>query len=82
MVILRNIVLGDNRITADYFPEGGELSGKVSVSTDTAEASCTLADGYEKIYHTMAISGLKKILERRESDPDFRIPNEWTVMWY
>lgn len=82
MLKLINIKKVDNCIEADYIPETSDKAGHVKLNFDTFEEEHKTVEGYEVTYPSMAINGLKRILERQKDIKDYEIPHEKLVMWY
>ena len=79
MLKLKNITIHETLLEADYTPEDSTVVAHVTLDMVTGESTYTTATGYETTYPTMAIGGLKRILEERRLDP---LPTERIVMWY
>lgn len=82
MLNLKNIKRKGNSIEAYYTPEDSNKLGYVKLDCDTFEEEHKTVDGYETTYPTMAIYGLKQILNKEKNDENYTIPNEKLVMWY
>ena len=82
MLRLKNIRMTNEYIEADYTPEDSVKHGFARLYLKTGEIEHKMVNGYETTYPSMAIQGLKGILERLNSDHKFELPKEKTVMWY
>ena len=78
MLVLRNIKMKDNIISADYYPENEEVFGHIEVDVKSDEIIfLKKAPGYEHstdpIHAQYALMGIAK---------SGKIPKERTVLWY
>lgn len=80
MLILRNITSNDNIISADYFPEGKEGNGFLSIDKQSKEVIEKKLSSFETDdkpnYFAMARQYLRQIIN------EIDIPIEKTIMWY
>lgn len=83
MLKLKNIVLNNGVIEADYFPESEtELFAHASYDPTTGKGDYTKLKGYEFGYAGMAIQGLMKTIDELNNHEISELPKERTVMWY
>ncbi|MBR3870469.1 MAG: hypothetical protein IKJ17_03100 [Clostridia bacterium] len=78
MLRLVNIKKTNDYIEANYIPEDCESSGFVRMYLNDDKIISETVEGYETTYPSMAIKGLKNILESQKCE----IPKEKVVMWY
>lgn len=77
MVVLKNIKRQHGILSADYYPEGDEESGSISISEqDQSEVDCTMSPNDRGTYRRFAILGLTKLIGVED------LPEKKTVMWY
>ena len=79
MVRLKNIVINDDFLECDIFPEDSENSGHLKVERETGDiVSYNLPKNYEEcinhVYH--AKYALEDLSHKKE------VPSEKVVMWY
>ena len=77
MLRLKNIKIGKKTAEADYYPEGQEQSGHISVDLSTNEIiSCDEIPGYGASYRGHARQHLVKMAKEKSHQ------EECVVMWY
>ena len=82
MLTLINIQLTTKYIEANYIPEHSDKTGYVKLYLESGKFDSEPAVGFENTYPIMAVSGLKKIVEKKKSDKSYRVPNQKVVIWY
>ena len=82
MLKLININKTNSFIEADYIPEDSEQIGYVKFVFTTNEKISRPAKGFERTYPSMAIEGLKRVLDDIKNNPGYQVPRERLVMWY
>ncbi|MCH5187925.1 MAG: hypothetical protein J1F63_05935 [Oscillospiraceae bacterium] len=82
MLKLININKTNTYIEANYIPEDSNQVGYIKFDFTTNEKTSMPAEGFERTYPSMALNGLKRILDDLKSDPSYQVPRERLVMWY
>jgi len=82
MLKLINIVKNENNIEADYIPEQSNQKGHVILNSLTREGNGDIIDSYGTMYLSMALSGLRRILNEISDNKITEIPTEKMVVWY
>lgn len=83
MLRLKNIKMENNIIEADYYPESEKVRfGHVAFNTKTREEKIIMAEGYDREYPFMAVTGLDRLVELFNNNEISELPKERTVMWY
>ena len=83
MIRLKNIVLENNIISADYYPERSKVGGKISVDAFTGEVvhfEPSPNDSETPSYH--AVNRLNEIIRLKERGEIEDIPSETCILWY
>lgn len=76
MLHLRNIEKNDAQISVNYFPEGSDEKGFVSVDIKTGKVIKIEATSFDEPLGAYAAQALRKMMDSGS------LPSEKTVMWY
>jgi len=79
MIKLKNIKRTENIISCDYYPEGSNLRGYVSVNVENGGYVSLCYSEYEHGKKTYAGKTRNKLLELAEKKD---LPEEYVSMWY
>lgn len=80
MVKLKNIIITENSIEADYYPEDSDDFAHISIDLAGEVKTIEHIEEYSLTYTVHALQGLKRILENYKNNCE--IPKVYTVMWY